>query len=72
MVFMPNLSASATQPGGGGGGGGTRIWKGRGYSSEIGPSFFGPQKETMLKHRQMKNTVTFNDGKDMIIENVYP
>ena len=30
-----------------------------------GPSFF---EETMLKHRQMKNTVTFNDGKDITME----
>ena len=29
--------------------------------------FFLPLKETILKHREIKNTVTFNDGKDIII-----
>ena len=29
-------------------------------------------KHTMLKHRQVKNTVTFNDGKDIVIEYFYP
>ena len=33
--------------------------------SRRGPSFLGPLKETILKHRQMKNVVTFNDGKDI-------
>ena len=27
------------------------------------PTFFLLLKETMLRHRQMKNTVTFNDGR---------
>ena len=38
----------------------------------VAHSFFLPLGETMLKHRQMKNTVTFNDGKDIIIEYFYP
>ena len=66
------------------GGGELRIWKGWGCSSEVlnktpkgdrsgrGPSFFWPLKETMLKHRQMKNTVTFNDGRDITIKYFYP
>ena len=66
------------------GGVGLRIWKGWGCSSEVlnkspkgdrsgrGPSFFWPLKETMLKHRQMKNTVTFNDGRDITIKYFYP
>lgn len=30
-------------------------------------AFFQPLKETILKHKELKNTVTFNDGKDIII-----
>ena len=37
-----------------------------------GGKLFWPLKETILKYRQMKNTVTFNDGKDIIIEYFYP
>ena len=44
----------------------------KGDRSGSGSSFFLPLKETMLKHRQTKNTVTFNDGKDIIIEYFYP
>ena len=32
---------------------------------------FWPLKATMLKHRQMKNIVTFNNGKDTIIQYLY-
>ena len=35
------------------------------------PDFFSSLKEAMLKHRQMKKAVTFNDDKDIIIEYFY-
>ena len=55
-----------------GGDAGWKFWKTlKGDLSGRGPSFFLPLKGTMLKHRQMKNTATSNDGKDIIIEYFY-
>ena len=59
---------------------GTPMWRGRGSSSEIlnltpkidqsgrGRSLYRLLIETSLKYRQIKITVTANDGKDLIIE----
>ena len=76
MKGVPFLSERLKYPGGDsayerGGDARRKFWIKPLKETDLGvaqPFFFWPLKETLLKHRQMKNTVTFNDGKDIVIE----